>query len=464
MVVMSKAISQKLSYTYWVEKNWFYHQRMISFYQHAVPQGMRVLQIGSKTGIILDAVKPSYGVGVEWQSDDLSYARTQYQQYIWLSSLAELSSQKFDYIILSSAVMEVYDVQHLFETLQPYCDRHTRIIIDTYSPMWEPILWLAYTLKLRRPTQFINWISRHDISTFLALAGFDTVVQGHFLLLPYYIPLVSWLLNTYIAPLPLINRFCLVEWIVARPCNAIVPEALPSVSVVVPCKNERGNVERIVQECPVMGSSTEIIFVEGGSRDGTFEEIKRVAAQYPEKNIRYYKQVGKGKGDAVRLGFDKAQGDLLIILDADLTVPAQELPKFFDALVGCKGDFINGNRLVYGMENNAMRFLNLIANHCFGVGFSWLIGQSIKDTLCGTKVLYRKSYTAIANNRLYFGDFDPFGDFDLLFGAAKLHLKIIDMPIHYKQRTYGTTQIHRFYHGILLLKMFLFALKKFKFR
>lgn len=230
------------------------------------------------------------------------------------------------------------------------------------------------------------------------------------------------------------------------------------------CRNERGNVEAAVTRCPTMGKSTEIIFVEGHSRDNTLEEIQRVQKAYPEKNIRWYVQSGIGKGDAVRLGFAQAQGDILMILDGDLTAPPEELPKFFNALIDGNGEFINGSRLVYGMESGAMRILNLIANYCFGLGFSWLLGQPIKDTLCGTKVLFKSDYEKIEKNRAFFGDFDPFGDFDLLFGAAKLHLKIIDMPVHYKSRSYGTSQISRFKHGFLLLCMSFLALKKFKFK
>ena len=115
------------------------------------------------------------------------------------------------------------------------------------------------------------------------------------------------------------------------------------------------------------------------------------------------------------------------------------------------------------MEKEAMRFLNLCANKFFSITFSWLLGQSVKDTLCGTKVLWKKDYERIAANRSFFGDFDPFGDFDLLFGAAKANLHIMDIPIRYRDRTYGSTNINRWSHGLLLLRMFIFAARKLKF-
>jgi len=234
-------------------------------------------------------------------------------------------------------------------------------------------------------------------------------------------------------------------------------------SVIVPCRNERGNIEDAVLRIPEMGRHTEIIFVEGHSSDGTLEECRRVREKYPQKDIKILVQDGKGKGDAVRKGFSHAANDVLMILDADLTVPPEDLPKFFDAIVSGKGEFINGSRLVYQMEKEAMRFLNLLGNKFFSRAFTYLLEQRIRDTLCGTKVLWREDYMKILQGREYFGDFDPFGDFDLLFGAAKLNLKIVEIPVRYRERAYGTTQISRFMHGILLLKMTLFALKKIKF-
>jgi len=326
------------------------------------------------------------------------------------------------------------------------------------------MLWITQKLGMRRPTNLKNWVSRADMENFLYLSDFQKVTSGYRMLIPMYIPLVSTFFNRFLAKLPLISRLCLHEWIIARPSPQEDNIEKYSVSVIVPCKNEKGNVEAAVTRCPYMGKSTEIIFVEGGSKDGTFEEIKRIAKKYPEKNITYYKQTGKGKGDAVRKGFSNASGDILMILDADLTTPPEELPNFFEALVHGKGEFINGSRLVYGMESNAMRFLAILANFSFGLIIRWTVGQKVKDTLCGTKVLFKTNYKKLAQNRKVFGSFDPFGDFDLLFGAAKLNLKIVDMPVHYKDRTYGTTQINRFKHVWFLLLMSFIAWRKFKLR
>jgi hypothetical protein len=360
--------------------------------------------------------------------------------------------------------MEVYDIQQLFEDLKPFIHPGTRIVVDSYSYLWEPVLWITQKLNLRRPTTLLNWISRKDLINFLELAGFQTITQGNQILLPMYIPGLSWLLNDIIAQLPLINMLCLNTWVIARQQPVARSEKDYSVSVIIPCKNERGNIEAAITRSPMMGKHTEFIFVDGHSVDGTLAEMERVKNKYTDHDISILVQDGKGKGDAVRKGFAHAKGDVLMILDADLTMPPEELPRFFAALAQGKGEFINGSRLIYGMEDQAMRFLNLLANYCFGLGFTWLLGQRIKDTLCGTKVLFKKDYERIVAARSFFGNFDPFGDFDLLFGAAKQNLKIIDMPVHYKNRTYGTTQIHRFQAGFLLLRMSWIAFKKFKWR
>lgn len=235
------------------------------------------------------------------------------------------------------------------------------------------------------------------------------------------------------------------------------------VSVIVPARNERGNIENILSRTPEMGSGTEIVFVEGHSSDDTYAAIEAAISRHPERRIQLMRQGGKGKSDAVRMGFAAASGDVLMILDADLTVPPEDLPRFYDALTSGKADFVNGVRLVYPMEEEAMRFFNLIGNKFFSLAFSWLLGQPVKDTLCGTKVLWKKDYRRIAANRSYFGEFDPFGDFDLLFGASVLNYKIIDLPIRYRARSYGSTNIERWKHGWVLLRMVMFAARKIKF-
>jgi glycosyltransferase involved in cell wall biosynthesis len=316
-------------------------------------------------------------------------------------------------------------------------------------------------LGLKMPQQHQNWLSTEDIGNLLFLANFQVVKTECRLLIPKRIPWLSDTINRYVASVPGIRRLCLCRYIVARPMK-MKPRTDLSTTILIPCRNERGNIEPAVQRIPAFGTPQEIIFVDGHSTDGTQDEIRRVMGEYPDKDIQFVVQDGEGKGDAVRKGFSMAKGDILMILDADLTVPPEDLPKFYRALSEDQGEFINGCRLVYPMEEQAMRFLNLLGNKFFSMMFTWLLNQRFKDTLCGTKALLREGYERIASQRDYFGEFDPFGDFDLIFGAVKHNLKVAEIPIRYRERRYGHTNIRRFRHGWLLLKMTLFAYKKIK--
>jgi glycosyltransferase involved in cell wall biosynthesis len=305
-----------------------------------------------------------------------------------------------------------------------------------------------------------NVLSRADVRALAALGDFDAVKDETRVLSPVRLLGLGRVINRFLAPLPLIGSLCLRHFTVCRSLRRSAE--VSSVTVVIPARNERGNIEAAVKRIPRFAQALEIIFVEGGSRDGTWEEIARVAAAYPDCNIKAMRQPGTGKGDAVFSGFDAARGDVLMILDADLTMPPEQLPKFWDAICSGKGEFVNGSRLIYPMEQEAMRVLNLIANKAFSLLFTWLLSQRFTDTLCGTKALRRSDYALIKAARSYFGNFDPFGDFELIFGASKLGLKAVEIPIRYASRTYGETQISRFRHGFMLLRMVLFAFMRIK--
>jgi glycosyltransferase involved in cell wall biosynthesis len=336
------------------------------------------------------------------------------------------------------------------------------LIVVYYSSLWKPLMRLASALGIRKKQPEMNWLAHEDVKNLLNLADYEPIHLEQRILLPVYIPLVSYVLNKFLAPLPIVRNFALVNLLVARP-GAPSAGGSPAVSVIVPARNEAGNLAELAERVPLMGPNDELIFVEGHSSDHTWDVIQQIYDQRGSRRMQIAQQDGKGKGDAVRKGFAMAKGDVLMILDADLSVDPEELPKFYDAIRTGKGEFVNGSRLVYPMEAKAMRFLNMLANKFFAVAFSFVLGQRFKDTLCGTKVVSRSQYEKIAQHRSFFGDFDPFGDFDLLFGAARLSLKIVEVPVPYKERTYGTTNISRFRHGALLFRMLWFALFKFKF-
>lgn len=365
------------------------------------------------------------------------------------------------YVTLFDSISSSHDIEKTLRDARAQVGDNGRLLITFHNYLWEPLFALWERLGLKDSAGIQNWLSPNDVRNLLYLADLEVVRSGQRMLCPIYIPLVSAALNV-IGQLPLINYLCVTHYIIARP---ISPASTPySVSIIVPARNERGNIENIVRRIPQFGTAQEIIFIEGHSRDGTWDEIERVAQKYGvERRIVTARQRGVGKGDAVREGFALAHNEILMILDADMTVAPEDLPRFYDVLASGKADFVNGSRLVYPMEKDAMRFLNNIANKLFAVLFTWLLNHPIRDTLCGTKVLLKREYEHIAAHRSYFGDFDPFGDFDLIFGAVKQNLKIVDVPIQYRERTYGTTQISRFRHGWLLLQMCVFAARKIKF-
>ncbi|MBU0566542.1 glycosyltransferase [bacterium] len=453
---------------YWKQKNRYYYLELERLLRFIVPPKVSVLEIGCGTGDLIGHLKPARGVGVDFSPETVNIAQKKYPDYTFLVDDAEELhlNEKFDYVIMSDLVGHLSDVWQAFRELQKVTTPETRVVITYYNYLWEPLLNLGERLGLKMKQAYQNWLSLEDIENLLELNGYEVVQKGFRLLLPKDIPLLSSLLNRLMAKLPLIKKLCLVEYIVAKEKEGI-REGLRkdySSSVIIPCKDEAGNIEAAVERTPEMGKRTELIFVDGNSTDGTVEKIEEMIEKYKgKKDIKLIHQgSGKGKGDAVRKGFAAAKEDILFILDSDLTVPPEDLPKFYLAIAEGKGEFINGTRLVYQMEQQAMRHLNLVANKLFSLIFTWLLEQRIKDTLCGTKVLFRRDYEKIAQNRSYFGNFDPFGDFDLLFGAAKLNMKIVEIPIRYRERTYGEIKISRFSHGWLLLKMCGIALRKLK--
>jgi SAM-dependent methyltransferase len=438
------------------------------FMRFLIPPGKRVLELGCGQGELLAALEPCYGVGVDFGAKTVARAHELHPDLHFVLgdvedpvTLAGIEGP-FDYVVIADTIGMFEDIDGTLRRVHHLCAPSTRIIISYYSHLWEPILKLAELLGLRARQPKINYIATADFLNLMDLADFEVISQEQRQLIP-----LRWFgfgpfVNRFIAPLPGIRKLCLRTYLVGRPVQQF-PDRKFSASILIPCRNEKGNIENAILRMPRFGTHQEILFVEGNSSDGTFAECERVRDAYRDDwDIKVLKQDGKGKGDAVRKGFAAATGEVLMILDADLTMPPEALPKYHAVIETGKAEFVNGTRLIYPMENEAMRPLNLIANRVFAYLFSYLVNTRLTDTLCGTKVLLRKDYEVLARERGYFGDFDPFGDFDLIFGAAKQNLKIVETPIHYKARTFGETQISRFRDGWLLLRMVWFAYRKLK--
>jgi SAM-dependent methyltransferase len=442
----------------------YYGRRLQQVYRLLIPEGARVLEIGCARGDLLASLKPSHGCGVDFSPAMIELARAKYPGLDFLVADVhelDLAGKTFDFIVLSDVINDLWDIHVALEKIRACCIPSTRILFNLFSHLWEePLAW-AQRLRIATPTLTQNWLTTGDLRNLLQLSNYEALRSWSEVFVPLPLP-GAGVANRILAKIAPFRWFDMTNYLVARPA-AERSTHLARVSVIVAARNESGHIEELMARIPEMGAGTEIIFVEGNSTDDTFEVIGKVIAANPQRNCRLLKQPGKGKGDAVRAGFAAATGDILMILDADITVPPEALQTFYEVLMSGKGEFANGVRLVYPMQDQAMRFANLVGNKFFARAFSWLLGQPVRDTLCGTKVLWKADYERIAANRRYFGDFDPFGDFDLLFGAAKLNLKIMEVPIRYRARRYGETNISRWRHGVLLLRMVMFAARRIKF-
>jgi SAM-dependent methyltransferase len=450
----------------------YFYDALTRILRVRLPAGQRVLEIGCGAGHLLAALAPSQGVGIDVSAKHVAAAESRYGS----ASLRFLHGDgadprtlartggPFDAIVLVNVITHLTDVQATLEALHPLCHRQTRVLIYSYSRLWQPALRIAegLGLKYRQPPE--AWLPPEEVVSMLGLADFEIVRRDAQLTMPIGIPLLSDLVNRYVGHLPGLEALSLMYGLIARPAPHRWPKPArrASTSVIIPCRNEAGHIPSLVERLPELAPGSEFLFVEGNSTDDTEAVLRRTVEENPGRPFRFLKQPGRGKGDAVRLGFAEAKGDIVLILDSDMGVAPEDVPKFVEALERGKGDMVNGSRMVYPMEGRAMRFLNLLANKSFAWLFSWLMGQQVRDTLCGTKALYREDYERIAANRAYFGEFDPFGDFDLLFGAARLNLRIVDLAVRYHERRYGETNISRFRHGLLLLRMSAFGARKLK--
>jgi SAM-dependent methyltransferase len=451
----------------WIEQHRFYYAEDWNYLRFLIPAGKRVLDLGCGAGDLLNALQPHEGIGIDFSPAMIERAKATHPHLKFMcgdvEKIDEIKSLEgtFDFIVISDTIGALDDCLETFRALHRFCAPHTRIIAAYHSRFWEPIFFLYARIAGRPSDPPQNWLSAQDIANIFYLSDFDVIKQEWRILSPFRLFGIGRLINRFIAPLPLIRKLCLRSYVIGRPQPREKRESA-STTVVVPCRNERGNIEPALKRMPQFCPDIEVLFVEGGSKDGTWEEIQRVIRLYPQFNVKAFRQDGVGKGDAVRKGFAEASRDILMILDADLTTPPEDLPKFYEALALDKGEFINGSRMVYPMEKQAMRFLNLLANYIFALLFTYLLNQRYTDTLCGTKAIWRRDYEELSANRYYFGDFDPFGDFDLIFGVSKLNLKTAEVPIRYAAREYGETNISRFRHGLLLFRMAGFAFMKLK--
>jgi hypothetical protein len=434
-----------------------------------IPKNACVLELGCATGDLIGNLFPSRGVGVDISDEMITAAREKYPSIEFVCENAESyeTDKVFDYIILSGIAGSIENIQVLLEKARKWSTPDTRIFIDFYNPLWYPLIKLGEKTGLKMPEMTRNWLSVDDLENFLYISGYQVIKRKYLMFFPKYIPLITYILNKFIGNLPLIRRLSLNNIVVARPANPLPDADKKKCSVVITCRDEEGNIEGLVTRMPRMGSNTEIIFVEGHSKDNTVSRIEEMIRKYPDKDIKMLKQKGIGQGDAFRYGFDEAKGDFVIWLEADLTTPPEEAIHFWNAYINNQGEYVNGSRFIYKMERSAMPLFNFLGNRFFGILFTTLLKQRFTDTLCGFKAISKKNYLKIREQIDYFGDFDPFGDFELIFGAIKNNLKVAEIPVHYQPRQYGESKAYgqSFFsfmkHAWLLVRMSYIAFKKF---
>ena len=455
----------------WLKKGRTFHAEDTKFLKEIIPEKSNILELGCGNGHLLASLNPKYGLGVDFSKKFIKEAKRKYNKLNFVEADIEKlpknigNKTKFDFVIICDTIGYLEDITDALNSFHHFFTEDTRLIVSYYSPLWAPFLNLATLLKLKMVNINSTLLGTSDIANFLDSSDYQTVRIERKILIPFSLFGIERFINRFIAPLPLFSNICLRHYNISRSLRAINNKK-KSASVIIPCKNERGNIASAIRRLPKFADNIEVIFVEGNSSDGTWEEINKVIKAYDKKNkkfkIKAYKQPSKGKADAVFHAFDNATNDILIILDGDLTVAPETLRKFWKKISSGEAEYINGSRLIYPMDNNAMRFLNYIANKIFSILFTWLLGQRFTDTLCGTKVISKKNYLRAKKKNKDLGNFDPFGDFFLIFGSSRLCLKIKEVPIRYKARVYGETQISRFSHGLLLVKMLIFAFLKIK--
>ncbi len=464
--------SPKLNRDNWLRKGKIFHSEDMKFLKEIIPENSNVLELGCGNGHLLNSLKPHYGLGIDFSKKLIGEAKKQYSKLEFIEADIESlpksinNKKKFDFVIICDTIGYFEDVAGTLEELHQFFNENTRLIVSYYSPLWTPFLNLASFLKLKMSNINSTLLNPSDIYNFLKGASYETVRMDRKILIPFNLLGLERIINRYISPLPIFSNISLRHYNISRSLKVVKKDNKKSASIIIPCKNEKGNISSAIKRIPRFTKNIEVIFVEGNSSDGTWDEIKSVVKNNNKKksgfSIKAYKQPSKGKADAVFFAFEKSSNDILIILDGDLTVAPETLNKFWNKISTGEAEYVNGTRLIYPMDNNAMRVLNYIANKIFSVLFTWLLGQRFTDTLCGTKVISKKNYFRAKNKNKDLGNFDPFGDFFIIFGASRLCLKITEVPIRYKARVYGETQISRFTHGMLLIKMLVFAFLRIK--
>lgn len=450
----------------WRRRYRYYYSKLNEYLRFIVPEGESVLLLRCDDGDMLHALRPARAVGIDAEPEMIAAAGRRHPEMIFHQAQYHRFEVDgpFEYVILNDMCGDVYDLSALLNRIAALCTPTSRVVIVQHNYLWRPLLRLAGRLGLKRPEPPQNWLSPGDLQVFLYAAGFETVAVHHKLFMPVSFMGAGRLINAALGVLPFCSRLASTQILVAR----LLPDPRQpepgSCTVVLTTRNERENIEPMVKAIPRIAADTEILFVEGHSTDGTRQEIARVIDAYPEKNIRLLVQSGEGQGDAIRLGFREARGDIVVLLEADQTSPAADVRQAWEVIAAGRADYVNGSRFIYPRARGAMPAGNTLGNYLFAAWFTWFLGQRTSDVLCGLKAISKAQFRRLERQWGFLGVSDPFGDFELIFGAARLGLRICEVPTRYHPRQHGHSKTRLLKHGCMLLRMAWAATLRFKCR
>jgi ubiquinone/menaquinone biosynthesis C-methylase UbiE len=437
--------------------NAFYNDYLIRWTKALVPPRRRVLDIGCGRGDVLAAVRPTVGLGLDLSPTMVRRAAADHGhgtsglQFIEQAVEEFQGDGTFDAALLTNTLEYAYDIGAILDRARAALRDNGRLLITTANPVWSPIFKAASKVGMRIPECDRLWVTNEDLDNLLKLHGFEVVDKRMDLVLPKPVPGLGDALNWAVSRTPVMRYLGSTQLIAARK----LPEKARaySVSAIVPCYNEAGNVERCVREMVKLGSRTELIIVDDGSKDGTAALVNpALRSDIDVKVVSYSPNVGKG--NAVQRGFERATGDILMILDADLTTHPEELGPLYEAMSTGRAEFVNCTRFVYPMDGQAMKFANYVGNKVFTIAVSLVMDRRVSDTLCGTKAMFRTDYEHFTMGR------DPWGDYDFLFGAAQLRLAVCELPVHYRDRLAGVSKMNSMKHAKNLVRMCLHGFRQ----
>ena len=434
-------------YDNWKKKSWYYYLQLKQLFAAHISPGQKVLEVGCGTGDILASVAPRTGHGIDISGEMIKLARAKHQDLsFWQQNVYQLRlRQTYDAVILCDLIDHLPDIYQALHQIRQVCTPQTKVVVSTINPIWEPVLHLTEKIGMKMPEGPHNWVPLPDLINIFEICGFTIEQSGYAALIPKHILGLSNLVNRHISQLGALKHLAFVEYLVSKKAPKVKSKTY-STSIIIPVFNEADNITPCIKQVPRLGKKTEIIVVDDGSTDKTNQIVRKIAKKNKAITLITFPK-NQGKARAVAAGFARARGQILLILDADMTVPPQELTCFYELLAENRADFVNGTRMVYPMEKQAMRYFHLLGNKFFSSFLSWLLNQRVTDTLCGTKALFKKDA-----RKIILGN-EPWGDFDLLFGAANLQLRIKEYPVHYKKRQTGESKMHAISHGLRLLYM-----------